>query len=151
MKRTTTGLAFAFLVLGIVVDASDRVGIYAVVDNVVFEPAAGTPERVQIWGAFAVAKPDDRDLYQPVQRGYLYFTAAESKHLAHAEWNDLRSLAGTRRIAAFSARFGQSVRVRRDDEQPRSPDRYTLGVGIQAIQPNRDYPPIRELSAHLTR
>ena len=151
MRRTTTVLAAAIVLLGIAVDASDRVGVYAVIDKVVFEPDAANPERVQVWGAFAIAKPNDRDLYLPVERGYLYLTAAESKSLTRTEWNDLKSLAGTKKIAAFSARFGQSLRVRRDNEKPQSPDRYTLGVGIQTIQPDRDYAPIRELSAHITR
>jgi hypothetical protein len=151
MRHATAAVALALLGIGIGVEASDRIGVYAVVDRVVFEPAGAAPERVQIWGAFAVAAPNDRDLYQPVQRGYLYFTAAESQELTRAEWNDLKSLAGTKRIVAFSARFGQSVRVRREDEKPQAPDRYTLGVGIQTIQRDRDYPPIRELSAHITR
>jgi hypothetical protein len=151
MRHTAAAVALALAGLAIGVEASDRVGVYAVIDKVVFEPSAANPERVQLWGAFAVAKPNDRDLYQPVQRGYLYLTAAESKSLTLAEWNDLKSLAGTKKIAAFSARFGQSLRVRRDDEKPQSPDRYTLGVGIQTIQPDRDYAPIRELSAHITR
>src|SRR5262245_32232762 len=32
---------------------SDPTGIYARVDKVVLEPNATTPERIQIWGAFA--------------------------------------------------------------------------------------------------
>jgi hypothetical protein len=151
MKNILTLVGLALVAASIGTHASDRVGIYAVVDRVVFEPTADAPERVQVWGAFAVAKQTERDFYEPVQRGYLYFTPADDKKLTRAEWNDLKSLAGTKRIAAFSARFGQSVRVRPPDEKPQAPDRYTLGVGVQTIQQNRDYAPIRELSAYLER
>ena len=36
--------------------ASDPTGIYGFVDRVVFEPNDTTPERVQVWGGFALAK-----------------------------------------------------------------------------------------------
>ena len=151
MRSTVVVTALVMLGAAIGIRASDRVGIYAVVDKVVFEPAGATPERVQIWGAFAVAKPNDRDLYQAVQRGYLYFTVAEARDLTRAEWSDLHSVASGKRIVGFGSRAGQSVRVRGEHERPRSPDRYTLGVGVQMMQAARDYAPIRELSAHLSR
>ena len=131
--------------------ASDRVGIYAVVDKVVFEPGADTPERIQVWGAFAVATRNVRDLYDEVRRGYMYFRASESRELTRREWNDLKSLAGTGRIVGFSSRFGQEVRVRAADESPQSPDKYVLGIGIQTMRAARDYAPIRALAAHISR
>ena len=151
MMRTALAVALALGGAAVALHASDRVGVYAVVDKVVFEPSASAPERVQVWGAFAVAKPKDPNLYQPAERGYLYFTIAESRDLTRAEWNDLKSVAGTKRIVAFGTRFGQSVRVRAASEKPQSPDGYTLGTGVQTIQANRDYPPIRDLSTHLSR
>jgi hypothetical protein len=160
MKRIVAALTIAMVGATAGVIASDRVGIYGIVDKVVFEPSAENPERVQIWGSFAVATRNDSNLYDAVQRGYLYFTAgrlynggpnAVSKDMTRAEWNDLKSLAGTRRIVAFSSRFGQSVRVRQRDEKPQSPDAYITGIGVTAIQPDRDYPPIRALTAHISR
>ena len=53
---------FAFLALPAL--ASDFTGIYARIDRVVLEPSTGTPERVQVWGVFAIAKttnPNDYD------------------------------------------------------------------------------------------
>jgi hypothetical protein len=134
-----------------VIEASDRVGIYGVIDKVVFEPNAENPERVQLWGSFAVAKRNDRDFYEPVERGYLYFRLASDQRQARAEWKDLQSLAGTKKIAAFSARFGQSVRLRPATEGPQSPDAYTLGIGVQTIRPDLDYAPIKALSVHISR
>src|ERR1044072_3600220 len=50
--------------------ASDPVGIYALVDKVVFEPNETSPERIQIWGAFAIAEGNG-DTYRNAERGYL--------------------------------------------------------------------------------
>jgi hypothetical protein len=149
MRITLAALALAAAVTAVTVHASDRVGVYALVDRVVFEPNAENPERVQIWGAFAVAKRNDNNYYDAVQRGYLYFSGAD--RLSRNEWNDLKALAGTKKIAAFSSRFGQSLRVRGENEKPASPDRYVLGTGVQTIQSDRDYAPIKDLASHLTR
>ncbi|HWN99480.1 MAG TPA: hypothetical protein VNS63_09445, partial [Blastocatellia bacterium] len=47
---------FTLSLLTLKTDAySDWTGVYARVDKVVFEPNAGAPERIQIWGAFALA------------------------------------------------------------------------------------------------
>ena len=127
--------------------ASDRIGIYGIVDKVVFEPSAENPERAQVWGAFAVATRKDRDNYEPVKKGYLYFTAGEDRALARTEWNDLKSAAGTSRIVAFGSRFDQSVRVRDAKEDPQKPDKYNIGTGVQTIRADRDYAPIKALSA----
>src|SRR5438034_6084567 len=52
--------------------ASDPVGIYALVDKVVFEPNETNPERIQIWGGFAIAEGYGYT-YKNAQRGYLYY------------------------------------------------------------------------------
>jgi hypothetical protein len=151
MKNIRLALALVFVAAAAAVNASDRVGIYGVIDKVVFEPNETNPERVQLWGRFAIATRNDRDLYDAVRNGYLYFQLPSEPRQARAEWNDLKSLAGTRKIVAFSARFGQSVRLRAASEAPKSADKYTLGVGVQTIRPDLDYAPIRALSAHTTR
>jgi hypothetical protein len=79
MKLRIAVLACVIAGTAIVAHASDRIGIYAVVDRVVLEPNEQNPERIQVWGAFAVATRNDRDNYDAVQRGYLYFTAAGAK------------------------------------------------------------------------
>jgi hypothetical protein len=150
MKRWLLAVAVVAAVTGL--QASDRVGVYGLIDKVVFEPNAESPERVQIWGAFAIATREDRDLYDPVARGYLYFKLpAANERLVRAEWRDLKALAEAKKIAAFSARFGQSIRLRAASETPQSPDTYTLGVGVQAVRPDRDYAPIKALSVHISR
>jgi hypothetical protein len=151
MRKIRLALVLAFVAAVVAVNASDRVGVYGVIDKVVFEPSAENPERVQLWGAFAIATKNDRNYYEPVKSGYLYFQLPADERLARTEWNDLKSLAGTKRIVAFSARFGQSVRVRQAAESPKSPDKYTLGVGVHPMRADIDHAPIKALAAHITR
>ena len=66
-------LAGLFALFATSARASDPNGVYAFVDKVVFEPSEAAPERIQVWGGFAVAKEEDRDSYQASQRGYTYF------------------------------------------------------------------------------
>src|ERR1051325_8583405 len=42
---------------------SDFAGIYAMIDKVILEPNDTAPERIQIWGAFAMSHPEDRNSY----------------------------------------------------------------------------------------
>jgi len=58
---------------GSVARASDPNGIYAFVDRVVFEPSDAKPERIQVWGGFALAKAGNKFEYGAAERGYLYF------------------------------------------------------------------------------
>ena len=60
-------------------DASDPIGLYAVIDKVVVEPAQGQPQRIQIWGSFALADTTNKDDYGTAQRGYLYYSCPASK------------------------------------------------------------------------
>jgi hypothetical protein len=150
----TIRLALAITVVataGANLTASDRVGVYGVIDKVVFEPNAENPDRVQLWGAFAIATRTDRDYYQPVQTGYLYYKLPEDARLARAEWRDLNALAGTKKIAAFATRLGQSVRMRAASETPQTPDTYALGIGVQTIRADRDYAPIKAIATHISR
>jgi hypothetical protein len=132
-------------------DASDRIGVYGVLDKVVFEPPSGAPDRVQLWGAFAVAKRGDANDYDPVQRGYLYFALGDSRDLARREWNDLKRLADGKNIVAFSSRFGQSVRLRSGQEKPQAPDAYVVGLGVQTMRPDSSYAPVHELASRIRR
>src|ERR1043166_965775 len=75
LKRLKLTLIVAGLFAGIAekARASDPIGIYAFVDKVVFEPGESSPERIQIWGGFAVAEGMGYD-YATAARGYLYLT-----------------------------------------------------------------------------
>jgi len=130
------------------VKASDPVGVYALVERVVFEPNDSAPTAVQIWGAFAIAvTPEKRPYpleegYKSAVKGYLYFTCPAGKSATcTAEWNDLKSMAGKDGVAGFGTRWGTGApKIRRADEKPASPDVYQLNTGVVPMGRNGAYP-----------
>jgi hypothetical protein len=84
--------------------ASGLVGIYGIVERVVFEPNATAPERVQVWGAFVyVDRAFDAEVgVSNAKRGYLYFTLprypqrTNELEIVRREWADLRASNPTR-------------------------------------------------------
>jgi len=136
-----------------VLHASDWMAVYARVDKVVFEPSAGPPQAIQVWGVFSMAKPDDRNDYLPAARGYLYFRlpaassafAVANQETVRKEWADLKEVAGTGQIVAFGNRHELKVRLRKPDERPESPDPYSTNIGVTKMGPNYQNPPIRAL------
>jgi hypothetical protein len=140
--------------------ASGPVGIYAIVEKVVFEPSEQAPERIQVWGAFAYADAaGGRALaISPARRGYLYFklptviagfTEPSQLETVRKEWADLKAVAGTGQAIAFGSwgyrsnnrpphllergsRGGEAadMRVRPASEAPASPAAYQTNAGI---------------------
>jgi hypothetical protein len=148
MKSTKQRLGLALLVVWAAAgatSASDRTAVYARVDKVVLEPTADGPQRVQVWGVFAMAKPNDMNLYLPPARGYLYFALAGNPQAALKEWADLRAAAGTSQIVSFGSRWELKARVRNADEKPVGPDPYLVSIGLTKVRGNTDYAPIRAL------
>jgi len=105
--------AKAILVVGVLLFAaadliaSGPVGIYAIIEKVIFEPSEQAPERIQIWGAFAVV---DGGLTRPGAtskplRGYLYFKlpdgSAQEQAAANTEGTDFKTVAGTGQAIGF--------------------------------------------------
>lgn len=151
MKYLLTTLSVVMLSVG-AARASDRVGVYALVDKVTLEPSAEKPERIQISGVFARATPNDRNLYDAPQRGYLYFTLPIGREdLARREWNDLKELAGTRKVVALGSRDGIKPRIRRTDEKPEGADVYEVNAGLVKIRSDTDYAPVKSLLEHKGR
>jgi hypothetical protein len=144
--KLATSIVLATLSLG-TARASDFTGVYALIDKVAFEPSADKPERIQIFGVFAIARTDDRNLYQPAQRGYLYFTLPNAQRdLALREWSDLKSKVGTHTVISFGARSATiAPTVRKMEEKPASPDEYTLGIGLVEARSDTDYAPVKSL------
>ncbi|MBO0801328.1 MAG: hypothetical protein J2P31_21115 [Blastocatellia bacterium] len=139
---------FPFLAYGIAA-YSDRTGIYARIDKVILEPAANAPERIQIWGAFVLARKDDRNLYDSAQHGYLYFSCKPGKHdVCRKEWADLKKIAGSGEVVGFGGRDLPRPRIRKAEERATDPDEYPLNFGLVKMS-DRDtnYPPIVELKS----
>jgi hypothetical protein len=139
-----------FLVLGVcatLAHASDPMAVYARVDKVVLEPNADSPQAIQIWGVFALAKPDDRNDYLAPARGYLYFTLKNNSRATLAEWADLKSVAGSGQVVAFGSRYELKPRVRQANEKPGTPDPYVLSIGLAKAREGSENPPVRALLA----
>ena len=126
--------------------ASDPTAVYTRVERVVLEPNAEAPQAIQVWGVFAMAKPDDRNDYLPPKRGYLYFTFNGTSPAVRAEWADLQHVAGTGQIVSFGSRYQLKARLRPADERPANPDAYVLNFGVQKNR-RSDYEPIKALMA----
>jgi hypothetical protein len=146
--KTIKPLVKALLVFGASValaHASDFTAVYARVDKVVLEPNPDSPETIQVWGVFAMAKPNDRNDYLAPARGYLYFKLAHNPAAARKEWADLRGVTGTGQIVAFGSRYDPPARLRKADDRPENPDPYSTNIGMQKVSGRTDYPPVRAL------
>lgn len=91
--------------------ASGPLGIYGIVEKVVFEPNEQDAERIQVWGAFAYVDGgvgSSLTVSAP-KRGYLYFRLHNAAaggieavtKLVRNEWADLKSVAGTGQAVGF--------------------------------------------------
>jgi len=120
-----------------VVNASGPIAVYALVDKVALEPNADKPERIRISGVFITAE-ERSDVYSAPQSGYLYFGLPRGNdELARREWADLKSVAGTRQVVGLGSSWGPKVRVRKPDEEAKSPDDYPMGNGLIKINPDQ--------------
>lgn len=124
---------------------------YALVDRVVLEPNANQPERIQIWGVFAMGEPDDYSYAAP-QRGYLYFVHSPDRgdgERVRDQWDGWGSAAGTRQVVGFFTFYHRnvSIRVRAIDERPDAPDLYTLHKDASTVRSDTAYAPIVALRA----
>jgi hypothetical protein len=121
MRRLRLCVALVFPVVTLALAATPTVrkdahGVYGIIDSVVFEPRAGTPDRVQLWGFFAMADnvgiEDGKISYvqvggfKPPQRGYLYYTVnRRDTVVSRAEWAMMKELAGTGAAVSFGGAF----------------------------------------------
>ena len=129
--------------------ASGPIAVYALVDTVTFEPNGEHPERVRVSGIFITAEPRS-DVYSAPQRGYVYFALPpQNKELALREWADLKSVAGTRQVVGLGSSWASQVRVRKPDEEPKSPDSHPIGNGM--VKVNSDQPRAKALLEYKDR
>ena len=142
------------LLAAVQISASGPLGIYGIVEKVVFEPSEASPERIQLWGAFSYVEgimPDGLLVVSRAQRGYLYFKlrSESEKVTVGREWLDLKAVAGTGQAIGFgrwpggvrenppSVILGPELRgteadfrVRPATERPASPAPYLTNFGI---------------------
>ena len=134
-KLFAAGVTFALIACLQTTSASGPLGIYGIVDKVVFEPNEQSPERIQVWGAFSFADTKDGSAYGPAQRGYLYYTCpAGQESICRKEWSDLKSVAGKGTGVGFGFRYADKGRVRKADEKASSPDPYPIERGLVKVE-----------------
>lgn len=139
IMRSAVAVLAITLCLG-VVNASGPIAVYALVERVMFEPNADKPQRIRISGVFSTAedRPNAYSAYSAPQRGYLYFALPNgAEELALREWADLKSVAGTRQVVGLGSSWHNKVRVRKPDEEAKSPDNYPMGNGLTKINPEQ--------------
>jgi len=141
MNRTVALVLAAVVAAATTGSASGPIGVYGIVEKVVFEPNDKNPERIQVFGAFVHVEGFTARLASSAARGYMYFRvppARESAELVRAEWADLKAIAGTGQAVAFG-RWGWSsinrarqseLRVRPTTEAPSAPADYWTDSGI---------------------
>jgi hypothetical protein len=131
-KVTTCALISIILALSAATAwASDPIGIYGIVEEVVFEPNENAPQRIQIRGAFALADRQRGDEYLRPERGYLYYTLTPGKEdICRKEWADLKAVAGTGQGIGFGFRHDTTTRLRKATDKLDAPDPYPIGVGL---------------------
>jgi len=123
-----------------------NIGIYGIVDKVVFEPDESYPERIQVWGLFVVPVPISSGLYKAPERGVLYFgIPADRREIARKEWIELKRLAGSGQVLGFTEYWvpnpsdpqgnpHTSLVVHVHKNGPLGlPDAYPLGIGVLRI------------------
>jgi hypothetical protein len=114
--RLLAPLAAVVAIAASPVALKDPVGVYGVLDRVVFEPDATNPERVQLWGVFALSNTVDVEdgkvtrvdvhSFHPAKAGYLYYMVnPRDAGASRADWNALARLAGTGEPVAFGGRM----------------------------------------------
>ena len=90
MPISTPTLLAALTTIGLLARpavVSDPVGIYAVVDKVVFAPDSASPSTIQIWGVFSLSEGKPGDNYGAPARGYMYYSVNDKNPTAvRAEW-----------------------------------------------------------------
>jgi hypothetical protein len=118
-----------------------NIGIYAIVDKIVFEPNDSSPKRIQIWGLFVVPVRMSSGEYRAPDRGVLYFRIAPGmEEAARKEWAELKAMAGTGRAFGFTNYWmpdptdsqhstSLEVHVYRNADLC-APNSYPLGIGI---------------------
>jgi hypothetical protein len=141
MMWTLLGVTAGLILTVVPTRASDIVGIYCVVTNVVMSPNEKAPTTAQVWGACATATggvmEDGKFVpgwYAAPRKGYLYYSAPQGKEdICLREWSDLKKVAGTGEVVGFASR-GQNIgRIRLAAETPRDPDVYPIHNGVQKL------------------
>lgn len=127
---------------------ADPVGIYCLLDRVVVEPGDAAPQRIQVWGVFALADP--KGGYAQVASGYMYYVCPAGREKAcRAEWEDLKWIAGSGKAIGYAERGKPLGRLRVDRDAVSAPDPYPLNGGVVKVESKE--PAFTDLVARLKK
>lgn len=114
--------------------ASDPVGVYAVLERVELEPNAAQPERVKLYGWFALANRTSREYNEP-EHGWLYYSLKDGKEeLCRREWKDLEKLAGNGKCVAFGGRYNELGKVVQKKDRLDTVLEYPIAAGLFKVR-----------------
>ncbi len=123
----------AIMAVGAPARASSPMGVYARVDQVIFEPTEAGATRAQVHGAFALHKGPPStgfDYAEPVA-GYMYFTCPPGQEAeCRQQWQDIKGYIGKQLCAGFGQQLRPFGTVRPAGTPPSQPDSYDLGMGV---------------------
>lgn len=109
---------------------SARVGIYAIIDEVTFEPADLEPDRIWISGVFVVPVPISSGHHRPPVRGHLYFSLnPDAPQSTRTDWEALRKVAGTGQVVGFGEYWIPCWKLRPADT--RFPDWHNTNCSLE--------------------
>jgi hypothetical protein len=150
--------AWAFLLLlssNFAIAKNVSVGIYAIVDQVTFEPEGDSPNFVRISGVFVVPPLPIGSyrkfvpFYFGPSRGYLYFRITPGTEAAtRRDWSEIKSFAGSGKVVGFgqywvpnpndpqgNPHHSLEVRVHAESGGPARPDFYPIPLpGVTEVR-----------------
>lgn len=138
------------------VSASDHTGIYAVIEDVTHTAAGTADETVRIRGVFSLAT--GRNEYKPPIYGDMLFRLKKGdEEICRKEWADLKRMAGTGQVVAFSGRYirrtrdyAELGRVYKPGQKPAKPDEapteYSSNIGVHKVRVSMNYLPHRRVA-----
>jgi hypothetical protein len=129
----------AVRMLGRLTKTRGQVG-YALVDRVLAQPNAGTPERIQVWGVFAMGERSGEAWYAAPRQGYLYLAIPPG--VGTAAWSEWEAVAGKRQVVRFEIPPWARVRLRGREERAETPDTYQMR-GPYMVRADTEYAPVR--------
>jgi hypothetical protein len=132
--------------LGRLPKASGQIG-YALVDKVVLEPDDSAPERIQVWGVFALSEPSGNPSapaprYAAPRPGYLYLKLPPDRPAT--AWGGWKPGPGDRQVVKFHTHPNLYLRVRDAAEMPDAPDAFGMS-GPEPVRPDTEYAPVKAL------
>jgi hypothetical protein len=136
------GLGLALLGLASTAHATGPAGIWGTVSQVVYEPNAQTPTRVQIHGCFLFSSATPSTCqggqgaynYSCPESGYMYFECpAGDEALCKLQWSEIEASIGQAWCAGWGQFDQPKGTVRASSEPPANPDPYPLGMGVDTV------------------